>query len=284
MNIGQFNTLKIRSKSPYGLVLETDSDPDLILPKTEAPPYAKEGDELTVFIYTDGDGDPIATLEKPLVTPGNTALLNIVSNTDAGTWLDWGLSQDLLLPRSEHRKHRKPDHPKSTQIFVYVFLDETGKISATTRLHRHFDEDGTHYKAGQKVDIVIADKTELGFKAIINNELLGLLFEDQTHREPQIGEQLEAHVKRVRHDGKVDLTLYATTAHQSSDLEQRIIKLLNQSGGASNLTDKSSPEEIYAAFQVSKKHFKRAIGSLYKAQKIVIEKNQITLVTSAGSK
>ena len=282
MKIGQFNKLQVRAKNPYGLVLGTHESGDLILPSAEAPAETRVGDELNVFVYTNGEGEPLATLDIPLVTAGNTAVLTVVANTEAGAWLDWGLPQDLLLPRSEHRKHRKPEHPKATRIFVYVYLDQSGKISATTRFHRHFSEDGSQLKAGQKVNIVIADKTELGFKAIIEKQTLGLLFEDQTHRQPDIGEQMEAYVKRVRQDGKVDLTLYATTAHQSSDLEQRILSLLEESGGSSELTDKSTPEQIFSVFQVSKKHYKRALGSLYKARKIVIEKDQISLANPRG--
>ena len=285
MNIGQNNTLTVQGKNAYGLLLVCDQGAEALLPAQQAPASLKIGDTVDVFVFTDADGKAIATTQTPLVSVGQTALLKVVSATDAGYWLDWGLPQDLLLPRSEQRKHRGPGRSTGQQIFVYVFLDEqTGKICATTRFHRHFAETGRHFKAGEKVRVTIADKTELGFKVIINARILGLLFEDQTHRAMQVGESVDGFVKRIRPDGKVDITLYASTPHQVTDLEQRIVRFLRDAGGQSSLGDKSTPEAIFKQFQVSKKHYKRALGSLYKARLINIDGQHIKLLEPTSQK
>ena len=278
MKIGKYNTLTADNTGPYGLTLSAADGEQVILPADETPADTKIGDRIKVFIYTDAGGDPRATLKTPLLTRGGTAALRVVAESDAGLWLDWGLSHDLLLPRSEQRKHRAPGSKTGTLVFVYLFLDETsGKLCATTRFHRHLSEDGSGYRAGQEVSLCIADKTDLGYRTIINEQTLGLLFADQTHKPLGIGEHYKGYIKRVREDGKVDVTLYATTVHQRSDLEEHILAHLKKLGGSSTLTDKSPPEDIYKTFKVSKKHYKRALGSLYKARLIIITAQQITL-------
>jgi len=146
-----------------------------------------------------------------------------------------------------------------------------------TRLHRHFSEHDDQFRAGQKVTLKIVSLSELGYKVLINNTTLGMLYQDQTHRPLAIGNSIDGYIKRIRSDGKIDTTLYSASPQQASNLESRIIEFLKQSGGQSSLCDKSTPEAIFAQFQVSKKHYKRALGSLYRARKITIQRDHVKL-------
>jgi len=278
LKIGHPNTLVVQSRDPYGLILISETGQTARLPAQESPKNVQIGATLDVFVYTDPDGEAMASSTPAKVCVGSTACLQVVAETDAGLWLNWGLAQDLLLPVSEQAKLRKERPGKTRTVFVYVFVDDyTGKITATTRLHRHFSELGDDYTAQQEVSLCVTAKTELGYKVLIDEKTLGVLYQDQTHRALEVGEKTQGYIKRIRPDGKVDTTLYAASPHQASDLESRIIEFLQRSGGTSTLGDKSSPEAIFAQFQVSKKHYKRALGSLYRARKIVIRSDLIEL-------
>lgn len=291
MDIGHYNQLRIIKQSDQGLILDAGDGDTVILPHSEIPadlqfdPWAdaRQAQSVQVFVYASADGEPIVTTTKPRVTVGESAVLNVVSRSPAGLWLDWGLPQDLLLPRSEQPKSDSAStgvHPDDENaVFVYVFLDEdTGRICATTRLHRYLAEDGSGFREWQPVDLVIASKTELGFKAIINQQYLGLLYADEVFQTLQAGDQLKGYIKSVRSDGKIDLTLHARPVELKDELGQRILADLNQHGGESPLTDKSPPEAIYKRYQISKKNYKKAIGNLYKARLIVIEDHRIAVV------
>nr|MBX2825193.1 GntR family transcriptional regulator [Gammaproteobacteria bacterium] len=232
------------------------------------------GDEISLFVRTDDEGNPVATTEKPPLTLHQSALLEVVTVRDTGTWLDWGLQGDLFMPRSECRFRVQT----GDRLLVCLYRDaSTGRLAASTRLHKFLSEQGMDLRPGQPVSLIVAGKTELGFKAVIDQRYLGLLFADEVFQPLNIGDALTGYIKSIRPDGKIDLTLQAKPTVLRDELSERILQDLKTAGGRSTLTDKSSPEEIYARYQVSKKNYKKALGGLYRQRRIVISASEITL-------
>jgi hypothetical protein len=228
-----------------------------------------------VFLYNDSEDRIIATTLKPKTQVGACAYLKVVSTDRFGAFLDWGLPKDLLVPFSEQQNPMQQGYSYS----VYVFVDEeTRRIAASTRLEQHLSVDVSSLKPRQEVDLLIYGKSDLGFKAIINNTHLGQLFEDETFQRLHFGEQVRGYIRQVRADGKIDLMLQLPSELTRDDLGNSIVEHLRQHDGVSTLTDKSPPEDIYQAFGVSKASYKKALGQLYKNRQILIEKHQITLV------
>ena len=280
MNIGKLNRLSVKRIDHDQIWLVDDDGVEIpLLVKPQSIDRAEDtsaiapGTELEVFIYTSASGQPMASLTVPSVFIHQTAMLKVVSRSEAGLWLDWGLDQDLLLPKSEMAQ---PIH--EDQAFVYVFLDASNRLCASTRFHRFLLEHTTNYKRWDKVQLVIAAQTRLGFKAIIDNEYLGLLYADEVFSPLKTGDRVEGFIKAIRDDNRIDLTLYPERTTIKDELGQRILADLTQWGGTSTLTDRSKPEEIQAQYQVSKKNYKRALSSLYKARLIEISDDQIKLV------
>jgi len=196
-----------------------------------------------------------------------------VSLNYVGAFLDWGLPKDLLVPFSE--QHHEMEVGKS--YLVKVFLDDKNRIAATTKIDRFITDESVDFEAGQKVSLIIADKTELGFKAIVNNTHWGLLYQNELFQLLKRGQKLDGYIKQIRDDGKIDLILYQPGYGKVVSLTDNILNKLKQNNGTLMLSDKSPPEAIYAAFGVSKKVFKQAIGALYKKKLITIDKNGIKL-------
>lgn len=237
------------------------------------------GSSLDVFIYTSSQGEPLATTTIAKVSVGETALLDVVSKSDAGLWLDWGLPQDLLLPISE-MSQPVSQLVNNGKVFVFVFLDDEDRLCASTRFHHFLEEHSEDFKRWQPVNLTIAATSTLGFKAIINEEYLGLLYADEVFQPLTTGEHIQGYIKGIREDGRIDLTLYPERVVIKDELGKRILADLQKSGGVSMLTDKSRPEEIYEKYQVSKKNYKRALSGLYKARLIELDHERVKLVKS----
>jgi predicted RNA-binding protein (virulence factor B family) len=235
---------------------------------------------LDVFIYRDSEDRLVATTEKPLAMVGEVASLRVVSvNENVGAFLDWGLAKDLLLPfREQNFPVRVGD-----RVVVCVCLDvKTNRILATTRLNRHLSHETPMYRSGQPVDLIITRKTPLGYEAIVENTHRGLLYHDNLSAPLHAGEKLKGFVRTVRPNGKIDLSLDASGYKRVAALTDQIVAALEQNGGQLDFDDDSSPEAIRAAFSVSKKAFKQALGKLYKSRRIEFTKPGVQLLENSS--
>jgi predicted RNA-binding protein (virulence factor B family) len=272
--IGKINTLKVVKKQGADVYLDNGTSGKVLLADKKLPENCQVGDNLDVFVYVDSEGHLAATTKTPKAEVDDIAWLKVVSLNYVGAFLDWGLPKDLLVPFSE--QHHEMEVGKS--YLVKVFLDDKNRIAATTKIDRFITDESVDFEAGQKVSLIIADKTELGFKAIVNNTHWGLLYQNELFQPLKRGQKLDGYIKQIRDDGKIDLILYQPGYGKVVSLTDNILNKLKQNNGTLMLSDKSPPEAIYAAFGVSKKVFKQAIGALYKKQLITIDKNGIKLV------
>lgn len=250
----------------------------------KAPKSLQLGDKVNVFLYADTDSKnrkdennivAIFIEEKDAHAKiGECAYLRVVSVGDHGAFLDWGLPKDLLLPYSEQAYPVK----EGDSCVVYITTDDNDRAVATTLLYHYLDEEGSNLREGEAVDLLIASKSDLGFKAVINNKYLGLIFHKELSQPLRFGSRIKGWVKQIRDDGKIDLSINTLDKKTRDQLESKILHELQKEGGRLMLSDKSSPDSIFSAFSVSKKNFKRALGSLYKQRLIKIESDYIELV------
>ena len=274
VNIGKVNNLQIIKEVHFGLYLD-GGGVEILLPKRYVPKGSKLHDFLDVFIFIDSEDRLIATIDTPYANVDECAYLKVVAVNHIGAFLDWGLTKDLLVP---HNEQLKPMEEGKSYV-VYVYLDhETDRLAASSKLGNFLNETSVYYKAGQAVDLLICARTELGYKAIINNTHLGVIYENEVFQELDIGKKVPGYIKNIRDDKKIDLILQRPAKEERDGLMEKILGDLKQRGGHSDLTDKSPPDAIYRQFSVSKKNYKKALGRLYKQKLIKIEKKQITLL------
>ncbi|MEP2650845.1 MAG: S1-like domain-containing RNA-binding protein [Paraglaciecola sp.] len=282
LQVGKFHTLTVSKEVPFGFYLDGGDGNQILLPSKNAPLGCEVDDQVSVFIYHDSDDRIIATTKRPKVFVDHCAFLKVVSITKVGTFVDWGLEKDLLVPFSEQ------DYPMAEGVsyVVYVFCDEeTGRLAASTKLTDFLYEESNSesglYQAKQKVDLLICGQTDMGYKAVINGSHIGLIFRDEVFHPIKVGHSMEGFIKRVREDGKIDLCFQFHDPTARNTLEQQIIEDLVAHDGLSTLTDKSPAAEISKRFNVSKNTYKKALGSLYKQKRILLDKTKITLVTNS---
>ena len=272
--IGQFNQLKIVKDSDAGVFLEGGEFGQILLPKRFVADQAQLGDELTVFVYLDSEDRLIATTETPHACEGDFAWLKVIEVNQVGAFLDWGLPKDLLLPFAQ----QKFPPVEGKRVLVKVYLDNSNRLAASSRIDKYLKEETTGYKTGQLVDLIIADKTELGFKTIVDNAYWGMLFSNELFQPLNKGERIKGYVKRIREDKKLDITLTQPGYEKISGVAEQIIAVLKEHDGYLMITDKSSPETIRSVFRISKKVYKKAIGALYKQRRIAIEDKGVRLL------
>ena len=274
-SLGKHNTLNVIKKVDFGLFLDGEELGEILLPKKYVNPETAIGDSLDVFLYNDSEDRIVATTETPKAVVGECAYLRVVDTNRIGAFLDWGLPKDLLVPFNEQQKPMQ----KGYSYTVYLFVDEdTQRIAASTRLEDHFFADIDCFKPRQVVDLQIYGKSDLGFKAVINGTHLGQLYENETFKKLYYGQKVKGYIKRLRTDGKIDLSLQLPAHIEREGLAAEVMRYLEEHDGISSLTDKSPPDEIYATFGVSKATYKKTLGLLYKNRQIKIEKHQITLL------
>jgi predicted RNA-binding protein (virulence factor B family) len=275
INIGKINKLKVVKQQGADVYLaDSISGKKVLLADSRLPANCQVGDTLDVFVYVDSEGHLAATAKKPLAEVGDVAWLKVVSLNYVGAFLDWGLPKDLLVPFSE--QHHEMEVGRS--YLVKVFLDDQNRIAATTKIDKQLSDESVDFEVGQKVSLIIADRTDLGVKAIIDNSHWGMLYENELFQPVRKGQKMEGYIKQIREDRKIDLSLHQPGYGKVVSLTDSIMAKLKANNGVLMLSDKSPPEAIYDAFGVSKKVFKQAIGALYKQQLITIDKNGIKLV------
>ena len=268
MKIGEYNTLHINRMVDFGAYLIDDDTHEVLLPKRYLTPEMKVGDTIRVFVYNDSENRPVATTEQPKAVVGDFALMRVKAVNKVGAFLDWGLTaKDLLVPFSEQRV----DMQAGRSYVVRVYLDEAShRIVASAKLAKFLNQTEPDYYHRERVEVLVVQRSDLGYRVIINNEHWGQIYQNEIYQDVNIGDRLTAFIKQVRPDGKVDVTLAKIEKMRVDDLADRIEQYLHAHGGEMSLTDKSSPDEISKAFGCSKKDFKKALGLLYKQQKVTL--------------
>ncbi len=274
VQIGKTNRLKVLRKVSIGLYLDGDTLGDLLVPNRYVPENISVGDELDVFVYLDSEDRLIATTEVPLAQVGDFALMKAVAVTKVGAFLDWGLSKDLLVPFSEQQQKMEV----GKHYLVHVYLDDnTKRIVASAKIDKFLDNLPPEYEPGEQVQLMIASRTDLGFKAIVNGIHSGMLYNNQVFKSLKIGEKVPGYIQKVREDDKIDLLLEKPGYEKIDDISEIILDKLKQNKGFLPVTDKSEPDEIARIFGLSKKNFKKAVGGLYKKRMIDIQNDGIKL-------
>lgn len=274
LHLGQFNQLQVSKLVAFGAYLDGGQDGEILLPTREIPDGLKVGDSLNVFIHFDSEDRLIATLKQPLVEVGQFARLKVQSVSGIGAFLDWGLSKDLFLPFAEQNRELKA----GDFVVAFVYLDKSNRISSSMRTDRHVALDAPTYAEGQEVELLVLNKTDLGFRALINGLHLGIIYANEVFHELHYADAITGYIKKVRDDGKIDLTLSNQLGHQAAEgIGPKILALLEQSGGFLAINDKTAAEEIYKLFGASKKKYKIALGGLYKSRLITVSEEGIRL-------
>ena len=257
INIGQHNFLKIARKTGRGTFLVAPGFGELFLPKGQTPSHVEQGDKIEVFVYRNSDDEAVATTKRPRVSVGEVACLEVVSSNSLGAFLDWGLPKDLFAPFGQQTKPMKVGE----RHLVAVYLDNTGRIAASSKLNRFVKPETRGFKVGQKVKALVGDQTDLGYKLIVNSKFWGVLHNSDIFQPVKYGQKVIAFIKTIRPDGKIDLTLQSPDSKSNNEpLETKILNLLEENEGFYPVGDKTSPQRIYKLFGVSKKVFKATIG------------------------
>jgi len=275
LKLGEYNNLKVVKSVDFGMYLDGGDEGEILLPSRYVPEGLKIGDEIEVFIYLDQDERPVATTLKPLAKVGDFAYLEVAWVNEYGAFLNIGLMKDLFCPFREQKKRME----KGEKYIVYVTIDEDSyRMMATAKVEKHLDHSRPQLKHGDEVDLLVWQKTDLGFKVIVDNKFSGLVYENQVYRYLTTGGRLKGYVDHVRDDGKIDITLQPTGRKQTEDFAETLLAYLKDNNGRCHLGDKSPAELISDRFHVSKKTFKRAVGDLYKRRLITIGDEEIALV------
>jgi predicted RNA-binding protein (virulence factor B family) len=259
LQVGNFNTLTISRITASGAVFKTDAG-EVLLPLRLVPTGAEAGTVLDVFVYVDSEERLTATTKRPRAVVGEFALLKVKEATTVGSFLDWGLEKDLLLPFGEQIEPVR----RGDQVLVYVYLHSSGRIAASAKLEKFIKPVDDTLAEGAEVELLVYACTDLGAKVLINNSFGGLIFNTEFVVKPKCGEHLRGYVKKIREDGKVDITLRQGGAQEAEKDRRVILEALAAHNGFLPLTDKSSPDAIAALLRLSKKSFKKALGGLYK--------------------
>lgn len=272
--IGKNNLLTVARREEYGLYLKDENGNEILLPNRYVTDDMAIGDEIEVFVYTDSEDRPVATTERPFAQVGDFALLRVKSVNSVGAFLDWGLMKDLLVPFRE----QKVRMAAGRSYIVYVYLDdESQRVVASAKLDKFLDNKIPQYKFRQKVDILVVQRTDLGYKVIVDNLFWGMIYHNEIYQDVNIGDRYVAFIKNVRSDGKIDIKLGDREVKRVKSLADTIIEYIAENGGSINITDKSSPDLIREVFSCSKKDYKKTLGFLYKAKKILIAPDAIKL-------
>ena len=277
ISLGNYNTLRITRFTQHGAYLDGGNVGEILMPQKYLNPRMRIGDKVEVFVYLDQGERLVGTLETPLARVGDFAFLRVAWVNEFGAFLDWGLMKDLFVPFRE----QKMPMQQGRSYLVHIHIDpETQRIVASAKVERYLQRATTgRYHRGQEVEIVIQQKTPLGFKCIADNRCPGQLYNNQIFDvQPHAGDVFTATVVNVRPDGKLDLSLQRIGKGRFRDFAEQLREALQQAGGSLPVSDHSSPEELQQRFGVSKKTFKRAVGTLYKNGELLISPDKITLI------
>ncbi|WP_417195662.1 S1 RNA-binding domain-containing protein [Bizionia sp.] len=275
IKIGEYNTLEILRETEPGLFLEDADGNEVLLPNRYVPKEFKIWDKLDVFVYLDNEERLVAVTDKPYIQRGEFAVLRCNAVTEHGAFLDWGMVKELFCPFREQAFSMK----KGGWYLVYCFLDETSnRLVASSKTNQFLNNKELTVEAFQEVDLIVSHPSDIGMNVIVNKKHQGLIFNDDIFQDLSIGDRLKGYVKKIRPDNKLDIGLGKMGYRSIEPNADLIMKVLEDHGGYLNLTDKSDPDTIKNALQMSKKSFKKAIGTLYRQKLIEIKDDGIYLV------
>ncbi|MBO5002614.1 MAG: GntR family transcriptional regulator [Prevotella sp.] len=275
IRLGDYNLMTVVKEVDFGVYLDGGEMGEILLPARYVPEGCKPGDELDVFLYLDNEERLVATTLRPLAKVGDFACLEVAWINRYGAFLNWGLMKDLFCPFREQKKTMEIG--KSYVVHVHVD-DDSYRIMASARVERYFSQERPTYNSGDEVDLMIWQKTELGFKVIVDNKFPGLIYKDQIFKAVRTGDRMRGYIQEVRPDGKIDVSLQPAGRRQTEEFSDTLLNYIKDNGGRCALGDKSPAEDIYQEFGVSKKVFKKAVGDLYKKRLITIGDEGLTLV------
>ncbi|MDB5271744.1 MAG: hypothetical protein JWO58_111 [Chitinophagaceae bacterium] len=275
IEIGKQNRLIVLRNTSVGLYLGDQDGEDILLPIKYIPEGIDINDEIEVFVYRDSEDRLIATTLEPRIKLNGFASLRVKDVNDFGAFLDWGLEKDLMVPyREQSARMRVGEYH-----IVYLYLDEeTGRLAASNKLDRFLNPSPTDLEVGQEVDLLVWTETDLGYNVVINQAYKGLLYKNQIFKIVEPGDEVIGYIKLIREDQKIDVTLQPQGFANIETNAQVLLDKLKKNKGYLALTDNSSPEDIMDALQMSKKTFKRAVGTLYKQKLIRLEEHGIALL------
>jgi len=276
IKLGDWNELKVNRFSEHGAYLDGGSVGEILMPNAYVERGVRVNDKVTVFVYLDQEECLVGTTEQPLARVGQFAFLKVAWVNEYGAFLDWGLMKDLFVPFREQKMRMEIGR----SYIVYIYIDEeTRRIVGTAKVEKWLQPAPVKdYHRGREVELLVQQKTDLGFKVIVDNAYRGLIYNDQIFEEPHTGDRLTGCVVNVRPDGRLDISMQRLGKSRFRDFADVLLEELEKEGGSLPFTDKSSAEAIADRFGVSKKTFKRAVGNLYKARQIVLSEEGITLV------
>ena len=277
IELGKYNVLEVVKEVEFGMYLDGGEDGEILLPLRYVPEGCQPGDLLNVFIYLDNEERLVATTLTSLVQVGEFACLEVAWVNEYGAFLNWGLMKDLFVPFREQKMKMQV----GKKYVIHAHLDdESYRIVASAKVDRYLSKEKAEYQPGEEVNILIWQKTDLGFKAIIENKFGGLLYDSEIFQPLHTGMVLKAYVKQIREDGKIDLVLQKLGFEKVDDFSKTLLEYIREHDGYTPLNDKSPADDIYAAFGVSKKTFKKAVGDLYKKHLVVLQEDGIWLASS----
>lgn len=278
INVGQFNLMRVDRKVDFGFYMD-DGAEGILLPKRFVPSGLQVDDTISVFVYHDSDNRLIATTQEPFAVVGDIAALKVVDITGQGAFLDWGLMKDLFVPVSQQLSSMR----LGGKYLVKLYLDkQTGRVAATEKIDNQISNDILTVKEGEKVKLQVYRESDIGYVVIVNQVHQGLVYKNEVFTHLHIGQMIdEGFVKKIREDNKLDIIIGKQGVEKLDDDQLKLIQLLKLHKGFLPYHDKSSPEDIYAFFGISKKAFKMNVGILYKAKKITIEDNGIRLIAES---
>ena len=274
IELGKYNQLEVVKKVDFGVYLNGGEEGEILLPTRYVPEGCKPGDMLNVFIYLDNEERLIATTLQPLVQVDEFACLEVAWVNEYGAFLDWGLMKDLFVPFREQKMKMQKGH----RYVIHAHVDEDSyRIMASAKVEKFLSKEMPPYQPGEEVEVMAWQKTDLGYKVIVDNQFSGLVYQKEIFKALEPGMKMSAYVRQVREDGKIDLTLQKDGMGKVGDFSAELLQYIKSQGGHTPLNDKSAAEDIYDTFGVSKKTFKKAVGDLYKKRLIVLVEDGIRL-------
>jgi len=279
IKIGDYNTLEIIRETDQGLYISDEEGNEVLLPNRYVPETFQIWDKLEVFVYLDNEERPVAVTDNPYIKVNEFAVLRCNQVTQHGAFLDWGLLKELFCPFKEQAFKMKA----GGWYLVYCYIDdETGRLVASSKTNRFLDNKKLTVKPFEEVDLIVSHPSEIGMNVIVNEKHAGLIFKEDLFKDLSIGDRLKGYVKKIRPDNKLDIGLGKVGYRNIEPSAESILKKLDLNSGYLNLTDKSNPEAIKESLQMSKKSFKKAVGTLYKQRLIEIKDDGIYLVSQKG--
>lgn len=280
IEIGKYNDLEILRETSIGLYLGDEEGEDVLLPNNYCPETYEIGQKIRVFVYLDNEARKIATNMIPKILLHEFAFLQVSAVEKVGAFLDWGIVKELMVPFKEQRQRMEVGR----WYVVYMDIDQkTGRLFASNKIEHRLDNEELTVEEGEEVDVLVMQKTDLGYSVIINHKHKGLIFENEIFKDINVGQKLNAYIKTIREDGKIDVSIQPIGYHSEKDPNQDLLtRKLYENNGFLPLNDKSAPESIYSILGMSKKAFKRTVGSMYKEKMIEITEEGIKLVEDSA--